>query len=240
MTPPAHEHKEPAALALALDSLAGLGVERVVVVRMFVSGTSFLRETQYLLGVSSEAPPVFVGHDGHRSGAAPTPIEHGLEIATHASGLMGSGEAAEIVHARAVAASAEPAGESVLLLAHGMGDESENAEVLEAMQAAAAPLGELGFARIRVMTLREDWPAARIEEEVRIRDFVRAESDAGRRVLVLPYRLHGFGPYAEVLEGEHYVAGESFVPHDAVTRWIARTATDVSCSRNWGALFGSC
>lgn len=231
---------EPAALSAALDSLARLDVGRVVVVRMFVSGASFLQQTQYLLGLSDNAPDVFVMHAGHVSHEAPPQIQHGLEIATHPWGLMGSRETADIVYARAAALSRDPAHESVLLIAHGMGDESENAEVIAAMEAAVAPLADLGFARTGVMTLREDWPQARVEEEHRIRDFVRTESAAGRGVLVLPYRLNGFGPYADVLAGERYVAGEGFVPHDAVTHWIARTATEVSCSHSWGPLFTSC
>src|SRR5687768_10427420 len=39
---------DPATLAHALDSLSSEGVERVAVVRMFISGDSFIQQTEYL------------------------------------------------------------------------------------------------------------------------------------------------------------------------------------------------
>src|SRR5688500_17876784 len=81
---------DPATLAQALDSLRSIGVERVAVVRMFVSGASFLPQTEYLLGLSAEPPAFFMpshgSHAGGRGAAAagpPQPIAHGLEVATH-------------------------------------------------------------------------------------------------------------------------------------------------------------
>ncbi len=68
---------DPTTLAAGLDSLAARGVSRVALVRVFVSGESFLQRTAQLL----------------RLGVGPTPdstkprIEHDLQVATHLDGL---------------------------------------------------------------------------------------------------------------------------------------------------------
>jgi hypothetical protein len=52
----------------------------------------------------------------------------------------------------------------------------------------------------------------------------RAKQENGA-ALVITFRVHGFGPYAEVLQGCEYIAdGKGLLPHPAVTRWIERQA----------------
>jgi sirohydrochlorin cobaltochelatase len=121
-----------------------------------------------------------------------------------------------------------------------MGAEGENDAVMSAMRNALSGVAGHGFGNVEVATLREDWPQQRVQEEARIRGFVESESAAGRRVLVIPYRLNGFGPYATVLEGTSYAAGEAFVPHASITDWIAETAAHVACAQGWSQPFGSC
>jgi sirohydrochlorin ferrochelatase len=257
---------DPATLGTGLDSLASMGVGRVAVVRLFVSGASFLPQTLYLLGLSDERPAFFMTHaaaaDEHAgagsaatasaasehvahggagvSAAEPAPLSHGLLVATHELGLMGSDEASAIMADRAGAASIDPASESVLLIAHGMGEEDENDRLLAAMDGVAAGLRDEGFARVDVMALREDWPEKRQAAEDAIRDFVAGEANAGRRVLVVPFRLSGFGPYAAVLEGLDYVATEGLLPHAEVGRWVERTAREIACARQWENPLGGC
>ncbi len=192
--------------------------------RLFVSGESFRTATRYLFGLSEEKP-TFPPVD--------TPLEHDLEIATHEHGLMGSPEVSRILLSRALALSETPASESVLLVAHGMGDDGENDRVLDNMRLAAATLASEGFAEVEVATLREDWEEARVAAEAAMRAFVEGRTVEGRRVLVLPYRLSGFGPYATVLEGLDYVAGDGLLPHDAISRWIEQTAAGVACESAW-------
>jgi sirohydrochlorin cobaltochelatase len=84
------------------------------------------------------------------------------------------------------------------------------------------------FIRVEAMTLREDWPEKRKAAEQRVRDFVTQGTSEGRRVLVIPFRLFGFGPYEEVLEGLEYSADRSgLLPHANVTRWISRQAEEL-------------
>ena len=214
----------PVSMQQGVDTLDELGAERVSVVRLFVSGESFRTDTRYLLGLSEEGPEL---------PWVKAPLEHDLEIATHERGLMGSPEVSQILLTRALALSRDPAGESVLLIAHGMGDEGENDRVLDSMRLAAGRIAEVGFREVEVAALREDWEEARVTAEAAIRSFVESRAAAGRRVLVLPYRLSGFGPYAKVLQGLDYAAGDGLLPHDAISRWIERTAAGVACERGW-------
>jgi hypothetical protein len=232
---------DPATLAAGLDSLRSEGVARVAVVRMYVSGRSFREQTDYFLGLSTEAPGRFVlmGHGGHAPTDDPRPIEHGLEVATHDDGLMQSPEAARIVRERFATMSVDPASESVLLLAHGMGADGENAEVVSAMEAIMAGIPE-PWAASRVATLREDWAEPRAEAEDEIRSFVAREAEVGRRVLVVPMRLSGFGPYADVLAGLDYRAGEGLLPHGQIGGWVEATATRIVCAEGWPNPMGRC
>ena len=114
-----------------------------------------------------------------------------------------------------------------------MGDEAKNDNLLLAMEEAADRLRAAGFARVEAETLREDWPEARDQATHRIREFVVTNSEAGKRVLVLPLRVTGFGPYAETLSGLDYAAGSALLPHPAVTDWIRETAVSIARSQDW-------
>lgn len=230
----------PATLSSALDSLRSVGVSQVAVVRMFVSGQSFRDQTSYLLGLSDTPPETFIRMD-HSAGdhGVPRPIDHGLAIATHEDGLMASAEARRIMAERARNLSDRPQAESVLLLAHGMGSEEEDGRLLEAMDEMAAEIAETPFKAIRSATLREDWPEQRALAERQIRDFVRQETAAGRRVIVVPMRLSGFGPYAEVLAGLEYTPSEGLLPHRDVSTWIRRTALRVINTNGWDNPIGT-
>lgn len=214
----------PVSMQQGVDALDALGAERVSVVRLFVSGESFRADTRYLLGLSDEEPEL---------PWVEAPLDHDLTIATHEDGLMGSPEVSDILLTRALDLSEDPSGESVLLIAHGMGDERENDRVLENMRAAAERIAVEGFREVEVATLREDWEEARAAAEAGIRSFVESRNGEGHRVLVLPYRLSGFGPYAGVLEGLEYLPGEGLLPHRAVSCWIERTAAAVACHSGW-------
>ena len=214
----------PVSMQQGVDTLDELGTERVSVVRLFVSGESFRVDTRFLLGLSDEEPEL---------PWVKTPLDHDLTIATHEHGLMGSPEVSQILLTRALDLSEDPAGESVLLIAHGMGDDGENDRVLDNMRLAAGRIAEKGFAEVEVAALREDWEEVRVTAEAAIRSFVKSRAAEGRRVLVLPYRLSGFGPYAKVLDGLDYVAGDGLLPHDAISRWIERTAAGVACESGW-------
>jgi len=248
----------------AVERLEEQGVDQIAVVRMFISGESFLDSTRIILGFEDGAD---AGHDGHGVHASMMPEAHsGMDHSgTDEKGMDHSGMAMDepgssgghgmmmeppepleteasfylstngvattplidpILIERVQSLSIDPSTESILILAHGPGDDAENERWLADMKRRVASIEALGpFIEIRCETLREDWPGRRAEAEARIREFVRTNNEAGNRVLVIPFRVAGFGPYAEVLEGLEYAAdGLGFCPHPNMTTWIDQTA----------------
>ena len=222
---------DPATLGPSLDSLRHQGVERVAVVRLFVSGTSFLVQTRYLLGLGP-APAYFISHHGTGHGM-PDPIAHGLEVATHVDGLVDHDVTGRILVDRSTELSVNPESESVLWLAHGQGDSDANARLESAMARWAGELEPLGFAATRPATLREDWPEARKQAEAGVRSWVADQAGQGRRVLVVPLRVSGFGPYRDVLSELPYEEGTGLLPHPAITDWIREKFSDVAAAEGW-------
>lgn len=226
----------PMTLRTAVTELDAQGVQRVAVIRLFLSGASFRDQTDWFLGMSDTPPEDFLLMGPMKSDpAARLQIEHGLEVITHDHGLLDTDLAREILVERAASLSETPGEESVLLVAHGMGDDGDNEAVLDDLERIASTMRSAGYASVRAETLREDWPEKRVAAERRIRDFVEAETREGRRVLVVPARLSGFGPYAEVLDGLEYVPSQALLPHPSLSDWILSTGVDLTCSYGWVA-----
>ena len=230
----------PHTLQASLDSLRDQGVGTVAVVRLFISGASFLHPTEYLFGLRADAPArAMVGHrwvDGDEL----APLRTEARILLDLEGMGGSDEATQILVSRADAHTRVPAETGALLIAHGMGAEDENRDVLTAMEDAAATLRSNGYAEVEVATLREDWAAARARAEEHIRATVARMGTEHDRVVVIPYRVSGFGPYATVLEGLDYVGTEGLLPHELVTQWIGGRATATFCAAGLPSPLGPC
>lgn len=222
---------QSATMQAAVARLEAQGVERIAVVRMFISGESFLEDTEVILGLREPAHGQGHGgahgdgHDGHDMAPA-RPIESGASFVVSAEGVAASALVDEVLAARVRALSVDAPAECVLVLAHGPGDDEEDARWRAAMRGRAEGLRSAGpFADIRVETLREDWPEKRADAEARIRAYVAERTAEGKRVIVVPFRVAGFGPYARVLEGLEYASdGQGFCPHPLMTEWIDRTA----------------
>lgn len=230
----------PHTLQAALDSLHRRGVGTVAVVRLFISGASFLHQTEYLFGLRPDPPERAIA--GHRmvDGNDLSPLEVRGRILLERTGLAGSREAARILKDRVAANAADPPETGIMLIAHGMGSERANRDLLERMEAGAHNLRSAGYAEVRTATLREDWPVPRARAEREIRTAVAEMGRRRSRVLVVPYRLSGFGPYAQVLDGLDYVPTGSLLPHPLVTDWIAARATDLFCAVRLESPLGPC
>ena len=230
----------PITLQASLDSLRERGVGTVVVVRLFVSEHSFLHQTEYLLALRDDPPHhAMVGHRPV-SGSELSPLTTEARILLSRHGLAGSDEVARILLDRADSNSAVPAETGIVLVAHGMGAEDENQHVLATMEDGANVLRSHGYAEVQVATLREDWAKARAEAEREIRASVDRMSREHESVVVIPYRVSGFGPYAKVLEGLEYVPTEGLLPHPLVTEWVVARATATICADGLPSPLGPC
>ena len=221
---------DPRTMQAGLDSLTAQGVGHVAVVRLFVSEAAFLHQTEYILGLRSDPPPW--GMIGHRmtAGTELRPVATGASILLDRNGLAGSGAVAAILRERAAAAVSDGREAGLLLVAHGMGAEDANRRLLDAMEHDADALRAAGHAEVRAAALREDWAEARAAAEDQIRAAVREMGERHGRVVVLPYRVYGFGPYADVLDGLAYDSVPALLPHRMIAEWIAERATDRFCS----------
>jgi sirohydrochlorin ferrochelatase len=225
-------------LQSAVARLEARGARRIGVVRLFISGDSWLQRTEQILGLVPGAPPRPAddgdrGHAGHgRHSMEFWRIDTSARFALTTQGLNEAAEVDEILVTRARALSSVPAEEDVLILAHGVGTDEENDRWRALIEARARRMAEeIPFRRVMVDTLAEDWEEPRLEAEARVRAFV-ARAAANGRAIVIPFRLAGFGPYARVLEGLDYVAdGHGLLPHPAVARWIGRQADELRASR---------
>jgi hypothetical protein len=224
----------------AVGRLEDRGVERIGVVRLFISGESWYERTREILGVDTGAParPEPAHHEmggmddeggGHGMSMEYWRIDTDAAFALSGEGLAEAPEMGAVLVERARALSEDPSSESVLILAHGPGDDAENRRWIDWIDARAETVREaIPFREVRVETLREDWPEAREVAQARIRGFVAEASEGEGRAIVIPYRVQGFGPYADALEGLDYVAsGQGLLPSVEVEHWVRRQIADM-------------
>lgn len=223
---------DPASMQEAVRRLEARGVNRIAVVRLFISGESFLERTERILGLRPGAPPrpagdAHAGHGDHGGHSmALWRIDSNARFALSAEGLANAPEMGAVLAERARTLSRRPSDESVLILAHGPEDDGENERWIREIDRRAEAVRALApFREVRVETLREDWPAQRAASEARIRAFVEAANADGGRAIVIPYRVAGFGPYARVLEGLSYEADRrGLLPSAEAEQWVRRQA----------------
>lgn len=221
-------------LQQAVSRLETQGVTDIGVVRLFISGESWYERTRQILGMDPGAPArvnadshsMHHGDGSHGMRMEFWQVDSKARFAMTQDGLADAREMADVLFTRAANLSQNPAQEDVVVLAHGPGDDAENQRWIEKISARSARLrNEGGFHDVFVTTLREDWPEKREAAQQELRAYIAASEANGRQVLVIPYRVHGFGPYEDVLEGLMYRAdGTGLVPHPAVTRWVASQA----------------
>ena len=212
----------PVTMAASVAELEEQGVDCIAVVRLFVSAQSFLHQTEYLLGLREDAPRFFVMMPQHGTGHDPEPIPVHAQVQINHDGLMDAPQMGRVLAERALSMRDTSRQDVVIVIAHGPGDDDENEMWLGRLSSLADSIRATGaFEAVEVHTLREDWEEKRAVAEEGIRSFVAHHTAAGARVLVVPFRLFGFGPYAKVLEGLTYESnGQGLLPSPHVTDWI--------------------
>ncbi len=218
---------DPNSLQHAVDTLEHRGVNRIAVVRLFVSVESFRHDIEYFFGLRQDPPKRFAAMNA-RKGPTPPPLRRTAAVVLNRSGLSDASLMGEVLAERALAQSTSPESEAVLIIGHGMGNDSINDELITRLDTLANHVrASAPFQKVVIETLREDWTGKRAKAEYRIREIARGADEHGLRLIVIPFRLSGFGPYREVLEGLPYVAdGLGLLPHENVTRWIEQQAAE--------------
>lgn len=231
---------EAASLQSGVAKLEARGVSKIAVVRLFISGESFYERTEQILGLAPGAEPKAAGHGDHAGhGAAGGHGGHDMALwrietkssfALSQQGLAEAPEMGAVLVERVRDLSKDPAKESVLILAHGPGDDEEDKRWLATInQRAEAVRRAAPFRHVQAETLREDWPEKRVAAEARIRAYVEAGSKDGNRVIVIPYRVAGFGPYAGTLKDLDYVAdSKGLLPSVEVEHWVRRQVRELA------------
>ena len=214
-----------ATIETALGRLQERGMRGAVIVRVFGRADSFQRAIETMIGMDIEnssgtALPHGTAHAGHMmdGGRIRTPL-----VVTSTGGLEDHPLFAEALLARATALSENPSAETVILVAHGMGDDDANARWLLLLESLAVQMAALGgdeFRAIKFATWREDWSGKRDEWIARVREMVEVAQKDGGRALVIPARTNATGPEKKFLEGLEFELGEGFAPHPLFARWI--------------------
>ncbi len=244
LAPLARKHKlayafsmaDPPVVERAVRKLEGEGVRAIVVVRAFGMAASFLPTVRHMLGadVESGAAPhaghgmammMHHGHGGsaHASLAAAPRIRSALPMVT-VGGVEDDPFFAKALlqNARGVS-SGNPARETVILVAHGQGDDKANRKWLDLLSSLAKQMRAVGggqFAAIETATWREDWPDKNKVEVKRVRGMVEQASRHGGRVLIVPARINGRGAADRYLEGLDYGWSEGFAQTPYFAQWF--------------------
>jgi sirohydrochlorin cobaltochelatase len=216
----------------AVTRLEARGVSRIAVVRLFISGESWYERTQQIVGVlpgapARPAPDPHAAHGAHGGHSMEFwQVSSNASFAVSHEGLMDAREMGDVLVERARSLSQTPANESVLVIAHGPETDEENARWLQLIGERASSV--TGYRDVHVETLREDWPEKRAASEERIRAYATQAAANDGRLIVIPYRISGFGPYARVLEGLEYASdGRGLVPSTEVEHWVRRQAEEM-------------
>lgn len=219
-------------IEMAANRLEDRGVTHAGVVRLFVSGNSWLDRTEMILGLKKGAPSKkewMASEANHTEMSMPMgfwEIHSPIEFSLSKEGLADSQEMDIVIRDRIASLSKNPRKETVMVIAHGTGDDDENSSWIRLIsERTKLAKAELGINQIRVFSLREDWMGKRAESETEIRDFLQEAQEADNEVIVIPFRVHGFGPYQKVLSGlTYYSNGFGLLPHPAVGDWIKNQA----------------
>ncbi|HSH26184.1 MAG TPA: hypothetical protein VK972_00210, partial [Wenzhouxiangella sp.] len=211
-------------LTRAIKRLEQRGAEAVVIVRVFSMADSFLGGIERLIGSDYEScRPADLG-PMHSHGAPAARILTSLPVVTR-GGLEDDPLFARALLERARDLSRQPERETVLLVAHGKGDDEGNARWLELLESLRAQMIEFdgdGFRDIQVGTWREDWLDKREQAVGAMRAKIEAAMKDDGRVLLIPARTTGQGRARELIPDLEFELGEGFAPHPLFVEWLRK------------------
>ena len=162
-------------------------------------------------------------HHGHGHMSGPQPRIRSSAVLATVGGLEAHSFFASALLDRAKTLSKDPARETVILVAHGAGDDATNdhwQQILDSLAAQMRTSGGVNYRAIRSGTWREDWPDKRAPELAAIRKMVEEAARDGGRAIVIPARVTGEGSEREFLKGLNFELGAGFAPHPLFVRWV--------------------
>ena len=211
-----HNKEEAAQLQEAVNDLQDAGVRRIIVVPLLVSSYSEVyRQWRYLLGVDFQAgfnAPLF-------------PVEKRAEI-EFADPLNDDPIVALVLLDHAREMSQNPEQETVLLIAHGPNDNSDNLKWTAMLARLSNVIRQRGhFRSVEGMTLRDDAPPEiRGQAVAAVRDRVEAINQAGGKVIVIPFLIAPGGienKIAIALKGLDYTLNAKvLLPDHRISEWV--------------------
>jgi hypothetical protein len=218
---------DPVVIERAVRRLEARGARFIVILRVFGLASSFQPVVERLIGLDVERGDAPDPHAGHRmshehGGARPPARIRSPAVMVTIGGVEDDPLFAEALLARAQSLARDPSRETVVLVAHGAGDDAEDAHWRDVLASLATRMQQQGgqrFRAIRTGTWREDWPDKRPAAVEQVRSFVREAVSDGGRALVIPARVLGQGPERSLLEGLSFELGEGFAPLPAFARW---------------------
>ena len=227
-------------------STDGARRDEVVAVPLFVSShSSVITSTEFLLGLRKDPPPdlaLFAKMNHSPASAAAGASRRTRRAAADPASPVTSARVAFDVRVQSPSVdradrrrprrsiSTSPAGEAVILVAHGPVPDDDNRRWLDDLAVlaghvrAAAP-----FAAVDYMTVRDDaGPAIKDAATRDLRAKVEAQRAAGRRVLIVPH-LMSFGGIEQGLrkrlEGLDYtMTAQALMPDERIVQWVLESA----------------
>src|SRR5690606_4299149 len=184
---------DPPTLERALRRLEERGARAAVIVRIFGLERSFRDGIDRFIGSDFEncAPAnASAHHHGHGASVTPARLPVSMPVVS-VGGIEDHPYFAAALLDRARKLSEDAARETVILVAHGVGDEKGNQywiELLESLRAQMLEAGGDDFRAIHVATWREDWPDKREAAVAHIRELIENANADGGRALVVPAR----------------------------------------------------
>ncbi|SDY94213.1 sirohydrochlorin chelatase [Nitrosomonas sp. Nm33] len=216
----------------AIRKLEQRRAKAAIIVRVFALEESFRHEIERMVGLDIENKVQNISeHDAH-SGKEyaqhgmpeniPTRIRTRLPVRT-TGGIGASPLFAAALFDRVRAISQNAAKETIILVAHGSGNDQQNEQWLQILETLATHIRKTGgneFRAIKVATWREDWPDKREPWIEKVRAMVNEAQKQGGRALIIPARVMGEGHEKMFLAGLEYEFGSGFAPHPLFVQWV--------------------
>ena len=209
----------------AVARLEARGVSEIIVVPMLVSSYSgHYDQIRYLAGETVTLDEQML-HHLHMSGIERPAAKVPLRVT---KAMDASPEVARILSDRALALTATPREQALLLVGHGPNSAEDYAAWMENLRPIADSVKAwTGFRDVRVELVRDDAPApVRAEAVRRVRELIELQHlMTGKDVIVVPVLVSKGSVSRDKVPSDiagtrSVYAGEPLLPHAAMTQWV--------------------